>query len=398
MDRLSNLPPLLLGEILKHIESFEVLHSAITASPVLYRVFRDIGPAVIHGVATNILEPELHQLLYSIARIRNQPVSQSITTLDSFGQTYIANLTRPKRPTTRLSADTTPQVCFGLVITVLNINRLAISVLGELLGRTSKLKPQHSVVRIIDFASGAYAFNAGEDPWPEGQDAPIAPSAIGRPPSWVENYRVQRALWMIQLGLEIRSHAPWLVWGTNGSTVAQNQEWSVAQVSPWLPLVIDANTIAKMLEDVIAPKVVPDWDGLSTPGPTNVSLTKMPRCETSQKSDPTPSVKPRNDDVGVAWSQDRNAVRVPSDGRRVFGQLLINRHVSLNKHIVQTAIKSGLMIWDRERLCDLGLIDEPNKGEAEDKWWENEDRRPQMSVDEVWYAWYSLELSSEEKE
>ncbi|KAH7129818.1 hypothetical protein B0J13DRAFT_610922 [Dactylonectria estremocensis] len=393
MDHLSNLPPLLLGEILQHIPNFETLHAAITASPATYRVFRDQGPAIIHAVATNILEPELHQILYSIALIRNQPVSRSITTLDSFAQNYVPDLITPKRPTTPLSVDTRPQVCFGLVTTVVNINRLAIAVLGEFLHRTAKLKPQHCVSRTVDFASGAYSQNAGSDPWPAGQAAPIAPSATERPPSWVEGYRVQRALWLIQLALEVRSSAPWVVWGANQITVSQNREWSVGKISPWLSLAIDASTIAKMLEDVIAPRVVPDWDDVPSSTPIFVALTKMPRCAASHNSGPALSEEPRDDVIGMGWSQNRDAVRTPSDGRRIFGQLLMNRHVSLNKSIVQTAMQSGLMIWDRERLCDLGLMDELHGDSAEDRWWENEVRRPQMSEDEIGYAWYSIGMS-----
>lgn len=62
----------------------------------------------------------------------------------------------------------------------------------------------------------------------------------------------------------------------------------------------------------------------------------------------------------------------------------------LTRVMLDEIMNPGLMIWDRERLCDLGLMDEPRTGQAEGKWWENEDKRPQMSEDEIWFAWYSV--------
>lgn len=388
MDFLSELPPLILGEILQQLTTFESLHSAISASPALYRVFRDLGPTVINTIATSSLEPELHNLLNAIARIRNEPISHSITTLDQFRETYTANLSSPERHL--LSLDTTPQVAFGLVATLVNIRRLSIAVLDELMQRTSKLRPQHSVKRNIDFASGAYARVPGKDPWPAGQAAPVAPSAIQRAPSWVEYYRVQRPLLLLQLALELRSHAPWLAWGIPGAS-SESREWSVARIISWLPLGHDTALVAKVLEEVVAARVMPTWDGIvSTLQSPIISLTKMPRCVSSSNPGREPSEEPQDDAVGIEWPHDRSAVRERSDGRRILSQLVGSRHAMLTRVMLDKIMHPGLMIWDRERLCDLGLMDEPRIGQAEGKWWENEDRRPQMSEDEIWFAWYSV--------
>ncbi|KAM5341474.1 hypothetical protein ACJ41O_014505 [Fusarium nematophilum] len=389
MDFLSDLPPLLLGQILQEITTFEALHCAILASPALYRVFRDQGPTTINTLATNALEPELHNVMDAIARIRNKAVPQSIGTLDQFRETYAAKFHSSERPSA-LSLDTTPQVCFSLVVTAVNIGRLAIAVLDELLRRTSRLKPQHASDRTIDFASGAYSRVPGLAPWPAGQAAVVAASATERPPSWVEGYRVQRVLWLIQLSLEVRRHAPWLAWGPPQDPSSQTGEWTAGKLVSWLLPAIDANLVAKALEDGVAARVMPTWDGVPSSDPTLISLTRMPRCVASANLGREPSEKPRDDIIGTRWSQDRGAVRSRSDGRRILAQLMINRHVTLTPALVQKMLYPGLMLWDRERLCDLGLMDEPRSGGSEEKWWENEDRRPEMSDDEIGFAWYSI--------
>ncbi|KAF7556579.1 hypothetical protein G7Z17_g1324 [Cylindrodendrum hubeiense] len=388
MASLSELPPLLLGEILVQITTFEALHSAISASPALYRVFRDQGPTVINAVATNALEPELHNVVNAISRIRNQTVPQSINTLDLFRETYAANLSSPERHSP-LSVYTTPQVCFGLVVTIVNIRRLAIAVLDELLKRTSRLSPQHSVKRTIDFASGTYSRTPGSDPWPAAQAVRISPSATERAPSWVEYYRVQRALWLIQLALEVRRHAPWLAWGTGQERTSQTREWGVGKLVSWLPLATETSLVSKALEDGVAARVMPGWDGVSSLKSPLITLTRMPRVVSSNLGQ-EPSEGPRDDAIGTGWSQDRDAVNRRSDGRRIFTQLLGNRHVSPTASMILNFMYPGLMIWDRERLCDLGLIDEPGQDLGKEKWWEGEDRRLQMTEDEIWFAWYSI--------
>ncbi|KAH8665511.1 hypothetical protein BGZ61DRAFT_538478 [Ilyonectria robusta] len=254
---------------------------------------------------------------------------------------------------------TTPQVAFGLVATLVNICRLSIAVLYELMQRTSKLKPQHSVKRNIDFASESYARVPGKYLWPTGQAALIAPSAIRRAPSWVEYYRVQRPLFLLQLALELRSHAPWLAWGIPGAS-SESREWSVAGIVSLLPLGHDTAPVAKVLGEVVAARAF------------------------------EPSEEPQDDVIGTAWPHVRSAVRARSDGRRILSQLMGSRHAMLTRVMLDEIMNPGLMIWNRERLCDLGLMDEPRTGQAEGKWWENEDKRPQMSEDEIWFAWYSV--------
>lgn len=174
----------------------------------------------------------------------------------------------------------TPQVAFGLVATRINIRRLSIAVLDKIMQRTPKLKPQHSVKRSIDFGSGAYARMPGKDPWPAGQPALIAPSAIQRAPSWVEYY-VQRPLFLLQLALELRSHTPWLPWGIPGAS-SESREWSVAKIVSWLPLGHGTALVAKVLGEVVAARVMPTWDGIVPPLQSPIiSLTKMPRCVSS---------------------------------------------------------------------------------------------------------------------
>ncbi|KAJ5574401.1 uncharacterized protein N7459_008828 [Penicillium hispanicum] len=393
MDPFSHLPAPLPFQIIQHLGTFEDLDATIHASPDAFAAFQSRGPLILDAIASSVLNPELHNVLHSVARIHSQPVATSLTTLESFRQAYAGNLLDVDRRPGPFPRDAAPQVYVGLVRTAANIRRLAALVLAELLRRTSKLRIRHAVDRTIDFASGALPRVPGTNGWPRGQDVTAPQSLATRSPSWIEGYRIQRALWLIQLALDVRAHAPWLRWTASDTSdpASRSGRWPVSKLVAWLPSATDAPLVATVLEDVCAARGLLPTCGRSSTRTGLVSLERMPYYTGCSDPDCKLEDSSQDDAAGVSWSQDRGAAKRPADGRRILAQLISSRHVNPSAEVMHRIMESGLVIWDRKRLRDLGLMDEPGSPERGVKWWENEERRPQMSPDEIWYAWCSLD-------
>lgn len=383
MDFFSRLPAPLPLYIIQHLDKFEDLEAIIRASPDAYWVVRSHGFIILDSIASAALEPELHNILHSIARIRSQPVPRSLNTLESFRQTYAENCLYVESRPGSFPRDAAPHVYMSLIRSAANVRRLAGLVLAELLHRTSKLRVKHAIHRNIDSAAGDLPRAPGADECSIGNEVP---GPHTRDPSWIECYRVQRSIWLLQLALDVRTHAPWLRWFDNGtsSSTSQPGRWPIKEFRPWLERVGDAHCITTIIQDVCGTGETLPYS-LSRAG--FVSLERMPFYAGNPEVDCRLEDESIDDDVGVSWSQDRGASRRASDGRRIFIHLMTNRPVHPMAPLVHKIMEAGLIIWDRKRLCDMGLIDGPEPIVQGSKWWQ---RSPQRISGEVRDAWCSM--------
>ena len=392
MDFFSRLPAPLPLHIIQHLDKFEDLDALIRASPDAYCTVRSNGYIILDSVASTALTPELHNVLHSIARIRSQPVPRSLTTLESFRQTYAENCEDDERRPGPFPRDAEPHVYMSLVRSAANVRRLTALVLAELLHRTSKLRVKHAVHRNIDLAAGDMPQVPGADGSPIGEEVP-APHK--RHPSWIECYRVQRAIWLLQLALDVRTHAPWLRWFARGTSnpASQPNRWPLNELKSWVHGPVDVHCVATTLQEVCVTKGIISQQGHSPPRMGFVSLERMPFYTGNRAVDCRLEDESKEDDVGVSWSQDRDAAKHSSDGRRIFTHLITSRPVQPISPIIHKVMESGLVIWDRRRLFGMGLMDEPEPIEQGVKWWK---RSPPRISDEVRYAWCSIYYDDED--
>ena len=149
-----------------------------------------------------------------------------------------------------------------LVATAVNVERLTGVVISELLAHTAALQPARLIDPSIDLWSQDYTWGSGGN-WPAGQWYQTSESCFSRKPSWVEIFRVRRALWELTLLISIRAYA-WQIHDVYEFVYEHsNPDDDLSgllphRVSLWGSHVTEVFTVGLCLED-IAWRVDTDW-------------------------------------------------------------------------------------------------------------------------------------------
>lgn len=157
MDFLACLPTPLPLLILTAIPDFETLYNVIHASPDAYRTFCKFGQNIIDEVSANALDMEIHYFLRSTACIRWDGIPRSMMSLKEVEETYL--LPRPSQSQHHyqpLPENTPSYILFGLITTIVNIQKLTTIIIDELLLRLSTIKLMHATNRGISLSSNTY--------------------------------------------------------------------------------------------------------------------------------------------------------------------------------------------------------------------------------------------------
>lgn len=391
MEFFTSLPTPLPLLILKAIPDFETLHSVIHASPSAFRLFCEFGNSIIDRVSANVLDTKDHYLLSSIARIRANGISPSLSTLKEVEAMYLLSNPLAQSQKQSLSGDIPFHVLLGLITTAINIQELTVAIIDELLSRISSIKPMHANNRSVSLSSNNYLpAPAGSEGWPRGTFVKQPMSALR--PSWVEYHRVQTALWNLQAVLDIRRHANELIGSHNQP--AASEAWSLSRISTIEPYTKNSAVVARVLEDIVITQSRQDHTKVLPNCNAYLRLRQMPIYSTLALPDRSWRLvePPRNDSVGKAWGQDRDSVNMVSDGTKIWSRLLVTRHLRLTPEMMLVLRQLGLTLWDRKRLCSMGLIDEPDEIRGGPGGIEclGRGRRCWMSDDEIIYAWCSV--------
>lgn len=175
------------------------LDSLLRASPNSFRIFN-------HGNAVKITElvlsagfthPHIRVIICVMALIRSSTLPISLSTLDSFRKqvTLEAMENRTSSPT-HIFQNTTPAVLRSILATTRRITCLTLDCLEHYLARFRSLRPQHLVDREFHWH--------GIQPWevkPPRQSYQTQEVGL---PSWVEEQRVFRAFWRIQMICDLK--------------------------------------------------------------------------------------------------------------------------------------------------------------------------------------------------
>jgi hypothetical protein len=191
MDPFTLIPSPLLLIIVKQTPNFANLQNLLLASPCIASLFDECGLEIVEAVASSNLSKQLHHLLQTVAKIRSGALSgqepQSIFDLIN-GQEHDDRL-----------PDLSSTVLRELVSVGSNIQRLAYSCLRELLARCKNIRPSHLLDPKFKFTDNAI------NEWPPG--IAYSPQDCG-PPSWVEEERILRALWRLQIFFDLSRGTP----------------------------------------------------------------------------------------------------------------------------------------------------------------------------------------------
>jgi hypothetical protein len=214
---LENLSPELLFPILAYLPDLESLSSLLRASPGAYRLFntQPNGPAIFEAVlSSGSTHKYTCALIRIIALIRADALPPTVHDFITM-KDLILHETSPHRwdpqrwvhPQTILPSDISTSVLRTLLATNRKIQRLAFGCLDFYLNRFRSLKPFNSAG--FSFDSTPFAEWDGDliGPWQEKPANSVyyyPVQDIGRP-SWLEQQRVVRVFWRIQLSHDLKA-------------------------------------------------------------------------------------------------------------------------------------------------------------------------------------------------
>ncbi|KAK7957710.1 hypothetical protein PG988_012558 [Apiospora saccharicola] len=229
------LPTEIIVDILLWLDELVSLDCLLHASPVVYRIFDEFAVRVTEAILYNGYGPirkGLHTVepdkpsrvcsfvpvqMYMVAMIRSgtlplpdlaEFVARVIMPyhLDDAGPPYTGPL--PFSPRV-LPADTPPAVVRSLVATSRHLTALSVECLKFYLDRFRSIRPSHPIVSERDFDKlhPKVRHNLDLEPWknePEGHQVPVQDHG---PPTWLEEQRVLRAFWCLQMIVDLRKAA-----------------------------------------------------------------------------------------------------------------------------------------------------------------------------------------------
>ncbi|CZR65893.1 uncharacterized protein PAC_15793 [Phialocephala subalpina] len=231
---LESLSPELLLPILTYLPDLDSLDSLLRASPAAYRVFdtqsATIFKTVLSSGSTHIYTCALIRI---IALIRANALPPTVYNLIDF-KDLVRHETSPHRwrpsrwdhPPSSWPSDLPTIIVRELLATNRKVQRLTFGCLEYYLDQFKPLRPFHSAE--FSFDSMHYAEVAADciGPW---QDKPVGtvyyyPVQDVGPPSWLEEQRIIRAFWRIQLSRDVNAavDAASIVWPEEGGPAHLN--------------------------------------------------------------------------------------------------------------------------------------------------------------------------------
>ncbi|KAL6877691.1 hypothetical protein HDV57DRAFT_131051 [Trichoderma longibrachiatum] len=407
---IEDIPEKILLQIITLLPGLDTLWNLLSASPRCFRLFNNQPLTIIERIfasPTSILPPKVQELVRAVILTRGG--IHPFKNLDDFKYRFIQHKvpvqTIRNKTCITLSPDTLsnhnihPSIYLSVVATLHHISALAHACLSFYLSKIHNpdiFTPQHAQLPLPKYLP------RGSNP-PEGDTTPAwhqvfygVPYEVvdAGPPSWVEEMRVVRALWATQLVGDVRC----LVLKDLSSS-----GWSYDDINKTLPKWADAlaqdgtmNSGAEEIRTVLAylgfgitnngepfyklPKLPPDakpvnpvtplpdpceatWDGIGiiyNHGHKSVKLPPPPSA-LQHASGPQLSESSLRGQTRSSLEKESPAVttlRHFTEGNSRYGLPITNARLEIYRPF-------GLALWDRRRLCLLGLLGEGRMDEGD---------------------------------
>ena len=221
-DHFQRLPPEIVLPIVKQLPDLDSLKNLLRASPTAYRLFdtygyeifeRVLSSGAIHGYTCGLIRVAVLLRLASLPdHARHLDGFRSLVRHESTSHRYYNSPAQTvpvwPHPPLRLSPDTPATTLRGILATYRKIVCLVISCLRFYMGRFKPLRPLHLLDDNFIFES-FYKRKKHIDRAACEQDPPgklVSVHDIG-PPTWVEEQRLLRAFWRVQLFRDLKAAA-----------------------------------------------------------------------------------------------------------------------------------------------------------------------------------------------
>ncbi|PYI34205.1 hypothetical protein BP00DRAFT_423196 [Aspergillus indologenus CBS 114.80] len=371
MDPFSAIPHELLSSISEEAADWVGLDSLIRVSPRIAALFIPEGgsdqahPDAIYLVenilrTNSMVSHRLHRFFRMCADLRSPTFSSgcNLTLAEFMAQEYSS----PLSPTS-----VTGTALRDMVRVAANIQRLACACLTTFLARTRAVQP-------IGYGKDAAGKLKGGEPYPAREAGP---------PSWVEEYRIYRALWHLQLHSDVWNVSPQLDWSISelqlhlrisGCRVpTQKSKKGVTGESE--PTGDEMRAVSECLQDICAHSNLSEplvanaetfylrfW--LELPDASSLGGQDAPICDFRVWS-PPPLPPSEEDTCKPSAAQWANTVS-DTEGRNIHGmwhmlptfeaygrRALFQRCTLLDR---RPLLALGMVFWDYWRLYNLGLM------------------------------------------
>lgn len=347
---LDDFPREILIKILTDVADLKALYHLTRAFPAAYRLFNAVGPEILEHVLTESVPRQLHELVRLVGAIRMwTPRNPMAPSLETFLSQYIRSAEYDKEyfpcapPLTQSFNDREE---LGDIRRLLLIARriacltpLCISYYRD---RCMSVTLSHKVER-----RGVY-YGSAMKPWRERYDGKhYQPQDIG-PSTWVEEQRVMRGFWRLQVFQEFKRAVSE---GRTGWVAESNQQ--AYKMAPetlfegWRLQLEEVLTVTDFLKEY----AIESKENTAIQAHT-ISLPK-PRSEGEPTASwPVLAEAPRPD----AWPGWTSHLNAPSAAWSFFGHLHINPRSPIRGVDFWPFRQLGLAIWEREKLIRLELM------------------------------------------
>ncbi|KAF4337296.1 hypothetical protein FBEOM_8809 [Fusarium beomiforme] len=386
---LETLPPEVLLPIVTSLPGLDNLWDLMRASPHVWRLFNDHAVAIIEGILSGpnaILPPEIAELIRAVVLVRSRAIP--FQSFDEFQGRFLRKVSRrwkgryleaPPRPfpddklSTGCLSAASPSVAAlrSTVATTHQISALSQACLTSFLDRLRDpgFRPQH----LADPEDRYDRFHRrgpnGEyiDAWDQVfKGTPVKVVDVGQP-TWVEEMRVVRALWYIQIVGEMHHQAECLDWPADDIEGLKNMSPGDERHNLDIPYPLSPEEVRSVMGYLETLGEVKQDAYYRLPPPPSCKrwATALPiRGEqymeiAGHREDGSPIKRPK-------WTEDRLWGRTPValDGDAP-GLSIFKRLTKPPPHPVSASplegIKFdsfrpfGLAIWDKWRMYNLGL-------------------------------------------
>ncbi len=400
-DPFAYLPAPLPLLIMEAIEDLPTLHYLLQASSVSASIFARFYSDVISAIVSNY-PPALQKLLRLSLYLQNADEivtewhTKTLDALEQLLETFLGDHIQDVADLC-LKSPIAPAAARSHAHTAQNVQQLAHQILEVHLARTEQIIPSFQL-------DPSFRYRAQSPRCPESR--PYEP-VTWRSPSWIEEQRVLRALWRIQVytqlrGIVMRRQTP-DSWDPVNSTLGKQGpkhickdagEWELKELD-WVYVCLLRNATLENSTSV--------WD--------HFHLSLMPRAKQQQVA--MPALYPKHDANLYAWDQEELHLGHPSPGSS-FMRTLYSRqsswqygddldrfwHYEIGLYGIDSLWQLGLGIWDGKRMAMLGLvrgpsgIDEFQMAESEKYGLERAVNTESLSTDELFTRWRSVELQA----
>lgn len=374
--------------IFEAIEDLSTLNYLLQSSPAANVNFESYYCEIIEVILTNCI-PQLQQLLRTIVLIRSNHLSigdkiDSPEALAKFLDDRAINKNAGATPL--FKATVSLSAVRSLIRSASHVQQLSTSLFEELLDRTNSIKPSYLFNDSPETEKRRILLNEDIQPpdCPEG--CPYKPLKCGNP-SWIEEQRVYRALWRLQLYFD-------LVTITQPSLGITSPECDLLKNEG--PRRIWGGLRSSQLHemDCVYDFLCELSDAISTSSARPPHLPKLPTTETKLVT--VPKSIPYRDLESSIWKQTPEALDCRSPGLAAFSRIQRSFHPELQESF-KPFRRLGFCIWDNEKMVRLGLIKVPDFGKQPKPSWVGAVKR-RWTVSDYWFRWNSLVIEKRENE